>query len=116
MDQGAVLLVNQSAGEVKALPARFIHAFGVPQKMIETQPDTVRALVQALWDAQKLILTSQPQTVDAILKDIPGLERRHVERIVQIYAPAVPASPTISVKAFQDALAFFPATQPHKKL
>lgn len=116
VDQDAVMIVNQSAGEAPKLAVRQIHALVVSRRLASEQRETVTALVRAIVRAQKLIHDDQPAAVAAIRKEFPVLKRRKVETIVKIYEPAIPRSPRVSAEGFQAALDLFPASRPRPDL
>lgn len=113
--QGAVILVNQSVGEVTELSGRLGHALVTTQEYRMNYRDQMLALTRAVHRAQQLIRTDVAATVEALLvSGVPGLERPLLEIIVGIYSPAVPESPEVSVEGVQRAAELFPAhrTQP----
>lgn len=116
VDQDAVLLINQSAGEVPSLWLRQIHALTFAREFTEANPSTVTAMTRAIYRAQLLIHADAAAAVDALLAEFPSKERRHLEAIVRIYAPAVPDSPAVSVDGLKPALSMFPATRQVPKL
>ncbi len=116
VDQDAVMIVNQSAGEAPKLAVRQIHALAVSRRMASEQRETVTALVRAIIRAQKLVHDDQPAAVAAIMREFPILKRRKVETIVKIYEPAIPRSPRVSADGFQAALDLFPASRPKPDL
>jgi ABC-type nitrate/sulfonate/bicarbonate transport system substrate-binding protein len=111
VEQGAVLYVNQSAGEVPLLSGRVIHAMVVTAKLAERRPALVRRLVHAIARAEELVHRDAQKTRQAIARALPDRAPALIERIVTIYAPAVPATPAVSADGVRSALAFFPATK-----
>jgi ABC-type nitrate/sulfonate/bicarbonate transport system substrate-binding protein len=109
VDQDAVMLVNQSAGEVPSLAARQIHALCVSAAFADKSPDVVRRMVRAIARAEKLIRSDPDATVRAVLKSQPRLDEKRVRKIVEIYRPAIPATPAVSVDGLRRALALYPA-------
>ena len=111
------MVVNQSAGEVRA---RRLHAdprLAVRADFAAQKPELVAALVRAVARAEKLIHTDQsapPSTPSA--SALPRLDRKHVEALVDVYEPAVPATPEVSAEALHAALALFPANKVPPKL
>jgi ABC-type nitrate/sulfonate/bicarbonate transport system substrate-binding protein len=116
VQQEAVLVVNQSAGEVPQLATRMIHALVVSDEMVRQRPKTVAKMVSALARAERLIHADGKQTVLALLQAIPSRPKELLEQIVQIYAPAVPETPEISRDGLRSALTLFPATRVAPKL
>jgi NitT/TauT family transport system substrate-binding protein len=111
VEQGAELVVNQSAGEVSALAARQIHALVVTRSFAERYPNTVLRMTRAIARAEELIHKDTAAATLAVLSVFPTLDRTKVERIVRIYAPAVPDTPRVSVLGIPQALAFYPSNK-----
>ena len=111
VEQDAVMLVNQSAGEVAKLAARQIHALAVTHDLARARPDFVAALTRAIHRAEKLIHADAGATVDAVMRALPSLDRKKVETIVAIYAPAVPLTPRVSVDGIDPSLVLYPASR-----
>ena len=110
VEQDAVILVNQSAGEVPELNDRQSHSLVAIRSYISAQRDVVVALTRAIHRAQQLIHTDEAAAVDAILNSgVPDLDRTLVETIVKIYAPAIPATPEVSTEGIAKAHQLFPA-------
>jgi ABC-type nitrate/sulfonate/bicarbonate transport system substrate-binding protein len=110
-DQDAVMLIDQSSGEVPALATRQIHALTVRREFLDSNRATVASLVRAIGRAEVLVHTDPGATVDAVLRALPSLERRHVETLVGIYQAAVPETPRVSTGGLAPALALFPASR-----
>jgi ABC-type nitrate/sulfonate/bicarbonate transport system substrate-binding protein len=111
VEQDAVMLVEQSRGEVPSLATRQIHALAVTRDLADRNRDTVAALVRAVARAEALVHTNPGATVDAIVRELPSTKRALVETIVRIYEPAVPKTPQVSADAIEGALAMFPANK-----
>jgi ABC-type nitrate/sulfonate/bicarbonate transport system substrate-binding protein len=111
VQQEAVVVVNQSAGEVPRLATRMIHALVVSEAMLEKRPSLVAKIVRALARAERLIHADEAATVRALLAAVPTRPRELVATIVHLYAPAVPKTPAIDRAGLRSALALFPATK-----
>jgi NitT/TauT family transport system substrate-binding protein len=109
--QDAVLIINQSAGEVRALTSPLIHALVVTAEFARVQPDAVMRLDRAIDRAEALVRTDPARATTALLKALPAVERSLAERIVAIYQPAMPLTPEVSVDAVRRALTLFPANK-----
>jgi len=110
VEQDAVILVDQSAGEVLELTDRQIHSLVAIRSYISDHRDAMVALTRAIHRAQQLIHMDQAATVDAILNSgIPNLDRTLVETIVSIYSPAIPETPQVSSEGIAKAHELFPA-------
>ncbi len=112
VDDDAVMLVNRSAGEVPTLATRQIHALAFSRALAEASPGTVTSMVRAIYRAERLIHTSSPETVTALLHELPKLNPTQLAKIVEIYTPAIPDAPLVSVDGVMPALALFPAGRP----
>jgi ABC-type nitrate/sulfonate/bicarbonate transport system substrate-binding protein len=110
VDQDAVMLVNQSAGDVPQLATRQIHALAVTRAFRDRRPDLVMAMTRAIYRAQKLVHDDAGKAAAALSHEFPAMDPRHISKIVSIYAPAIPRTPRVSVDGLQPALALFPAT------
>ncbi|MCH8223481.1 MAG: DUF4382 domain-containing protein [Chloroflexi bacterium] len=109
--QGAVMLVNQSAGEVPELGGnRQSHALVSTRAFASDEREVLVGVIRAVQRAQDLAHTDLAATVQAVLDSgIPDLERELVETIVNIYAPALPTSPAVSSEGILRSLELFPA-------
>lgn len=116
LQDDAVVLVDQSRGEVPALANRQIHTLAVRRSLLETQPDLVAHLVHAVARAEQLVHTSQPEVVAALARAMPNKDRRELETIVRIYEPAIPRTPKVSAEDIPPALELFPAGLPKPDL
>jgi ABC-type nitrate/sulfonate/bicarbonate transport system substrate-binding protein len=110
VDQDAVMLVNQSGGDVPSLSTRQIHALVVARKFRDERPDLVMAMVRAVYRAERLVHDDAGAAAAALSREFPKIDPRHVAKIVELYAPAVPATPRVSVEGLRPALLLFPAT------
>ncbi len=110
-DQDAVMLINQSGGEVPQLAMRQIHALVVRDDFLGPQRPTVAALVRALARAETLVHTDLGATEDAVMRALPSMDRRHLHTLLGIYQAAVPLLPRVSVDGLAPALALFPASR-----
>jgi NitT/TauT family transport system substrate-binding protein len=108
VDQGAVVVVDQSGGEVRELTQRQIHVLAVTRALGESKPEVVRALVAAIAQGEALVHANAAAATDAVLRALPSRDRAHVERLVSLYAPAVPPTPRVVASAIRKELAFYP--------
>jgi NitT/TauT family transport system substrate-binding protein len=111
VDQGAEMVVDQSGGEVPGLATRQIHALVAMRAYAVEHAPAVLAMTRAIARAERLVHTDRTAAVAAILKVFPTMNPTKVARIVEIYAPAVPESPRVTVEGIRPALALFPATK-----
>ncbi len=110
LDDGARLLVNQSSGE-SPYGSGQIHAFTVTQSFAAAHPHQVVAACAALARAQTLIRKDPAAAAGAVLAALPGLSPPHVKKALELYAPAVPETPSVSIAGVRGALAMFPANK-----
>ena len=112
VDQGAVMLVNQSAGEVPELANRQYHTLVTTRKYAESSPEILVAMARAIYRAQQLIHADLQATADAILaSELKLQEPQGLETIIAIYEPAIPKTPEVSVEGALRELELFPAHQ-----
>lgn len=111
VQQDAVLLINQSAGEVPELAARQIHALVATRAFVAREPKTLIKLARALLRAAALIHTDQAAATAAVLRAVPGTTPELVRQIVAVYAPAVPRVPAVTAEGVHSSLSFFPASK-----
>jgi NitT/TauT family transport system substrate-binding protein len=109
VEQDAVMLVNQSAGEVPRLASRQIHALWVRERFAQEKPDVVRRLVRAIARAERLVRSDAEATVRAILTAQPGADEKLVRKLVELYRPAIPPTPAVSADGLRTALTLYPA-------
>jgi ABC-type nitrate/sulfonate/bicarbonate transport system substrate-binding protein len=108
LTDGAVLIVNQSAGEVPALTGRQIHVLAATRAFVEHDPQLVGGFVSAIGRAEALIHRHPADAVDAVLRVLPERDRAHVETLLSLYAPAVPSTPRVTADGITRELPFFP--------
>ncbi len=111
VDQDAVVLVNQSAGDVAQLASRQIHALAVTRQYRDGNAPLVAGMTRAIARAERLVHSDPAAVVAALAAEFPKMNRRHIETIVSLYAPAIPDTPVVSVDGLLPALALFPASQ-----
>lgn len=109
VEQDALMLVNQSAGEVPQLASRQIHALCVTEDFANRRPEVVRKLVRAVARAEALVRRDPAAALAATLKVQPEMKPSLVGKLIEIYRPAVPTTPAVSVAGLRGALALFPA-------
>lgn len=107
---GAVLLVNQSSGEVPPLANGQIHALAATRAYLDAHPDVIRKVTRAIANAQALIHRDRAAAVDALVKaGVDAPSRQHLETIVRLYEPAVPRSPDLSAAKLENNARLYPA-------
>ena len=89
----AVLVVNQSAGEVAPVARHVIVAFAARPSMIETQRPVAVGLLRGLLRAARLLRAHPADAVAILARQFPDRDRKELEAIVAIYAPAFPVAP-----------------------
>mgnify|MGYP006271721391 CR=1 FL=1 len=106
----AVLLVDQSSGEVPPLAGGQIHALGATRAYIAAHPDVIAKMTRAIARAQALIRRDRAAAVDALVTaGVQAPSRAHLETIVRLYAPAVPRAPTVSAEGLERNTRLYPA-------
>ena len=109
LKQGAVMIVNQSAGEVPKLTNRQIHTLATTQGFASANPQVLVAMARAVYRAQQLIHTDLRATADAIrASEVRLQEPQGLDTIIAIYEPAIPQTPEVSIEDVLRELEFFP--------
>jgi ABC-type nitrate/sulfonate/bicarbonate transport system substrate-binding protein len=116
VDDGGRLLVHLSNGEAPALAMRQVHALVFARQLAEGSPTTALAMARAIARAQALLHSEQGRAAEALIREFPGREPRHVRTIVELYAPAIPDTPEVTSAGLEPALALFPASRPAPSL
>ena len=111
LKQGAVMIVNQSAGEVPELTNRQIHTLVTTLEYAGSNPQVLAAMTNAVYRAQQLIHSDLQATADAIRSsEVQLREPEGLDTIIAIYEPAIPQTPEVSVEgALRELGSFFPA-------
>ena len=111
LTQGAVMIVNQSGGEVPVLTNRQIHTLVTTQPYADSNPEILVGMARAVFRAQQLIHSDLEATIDAIRSsEVVLQEPNGLETIVAIYEPAIPFSPEVSVElALLELELFYPS-------
>jgi ABC-type nitrate/sulfonate/bicarbonate transport system substrate-binding protein len=110
-NDGAVLLVNQSSGEVARLADRQIHVFAATRQFVDSNPDQVHRLVAAIAAAQQIVHTDQARTFECVRTLFPDRSADQLRIILGLYTPAVPERPDVSQAGLERALELFPANR-----
>ena len=107
---GAVLMVNQSAGEVLPLSKGQIHSMAATRAYADAHPDVLLAVTRAIARAETLLHKDADAAVQALLKaGIPAPSPKHLPTIVGLYRAAVPATPQVSAAAVERNATLYPA-------
>ncbi len=109
VDDGAVMLVHASAGEVASLRSVQIHGVAVTRDFLQGHPEEVQALVGALQRAMDLLHSDRAAALAALLADNPALNAEHARRLLEVYAGAVPDTAEVSVEGTRATLQLGPA-------
>jgi ABC-type nitrate/sulfonate/bicarbonate transport system substrate-binding protein len=107
----AILIADNSAGEVEALAKGQIHALATTRAQARANPALIAAVARAIARAQILIHSDSKTTVDAIIASGAAAQanRQQLEAIVAIYGPAVPRTPQISLSGIARDATLYPA-------
>jgi NitT/TauT family transport system substrate-binding protein len=111
VEQDAVMLVNQSAGEVPSLANRQIHALVAMRAWVDAHGSVAAAMARAIARAMRTLHASEVDAVAALHAELPAMDARRIAAVVHLYEPAVPLTPEISAGAIAPTLALFPATR-----
>jgi NitT/TauT family transport system substrate-binding protein len=107
---GAVMLVNQSGGEVGPLRGGQIHSLGATKEFVAAHPGVITRVTRAIARAQQLLHSDRKAAVDALMAaGIPAPTPKHLETIIDLYRPAVPATPRVSADAVERNARLYPA-------
>jgi iron complex outermembrane recepter protein len=107
---GAVLLVNQSAGEVATLSKGQIHSLGTTRAYADAHPDVVLAVTRAIARAEELLHRDATAAGQALVKaGITPPTPKHLATIIDLYRVAVPATPQVSAAAVERDATLYPA-------
>lgn len=107
---GAMVLVNQSAGEVAPLANGQIHSLGATTAYVAAHPDVIVKVTRAIANAQQLLHRDIAVAIAALNKaGIPSPTPAHLETIVKLYQPAVPKTPAVSAAAVERNATLYPA-------
>ena len=110
VEDGAVLVADNSGGEVAELAQGQVHALAATREAIGANPERIAAVTRAIARAERLIHSDPKASVDAILASgFSKAARPQLEVIAQIYAAAVPAGPKISVTGIERDARLYPA-------
>lgn len=110
LHEHAVVIADTSGGEVSELSDGQIHALTTTREEARDKPAIVAAMTRAIARAEKLIHSDPKATVDAILASgFARADRKQLETITRIYAPAVPRTPKISLTGIVHDATLYPA-------
>lgn len=113
VDQDAVMLVDQSGGEVPTLAGRQIHTLVTARDSADSNPELVVSLARAIYRAQQLIHADLQATAEAIrASDVELQAPQGLETILAIYEPAIPQTPEVSVAGALREVELFPSHLP----
>ncbi len=107
---GAVLMVNQSAGEVSPLSNGEIHSMAAMRVYADAHPDVLLAVTRAIARAESLLHTDADAAAKALVKaGVPTPSAKHLATIIGLYRVAVPATPRVSAAAVERNATLYPA-------
>jgi ABC-type nitrate/sulfonate/bicarbonate transport system substrate-binding protein len=108
----AVMLVNQSAGEVSEMTGGQYHTMLTTRAYADGNQAVIDGLPRAIQRAQDLVHGDIDAAVIALMVSVVVYEdNEFLPTITEIYEPAISATPKISADKFLDELARFPAHQ-----
>jgi NitT/TauT family transport system substrate-binding protein len=107
---GAVLMVNQSSGEVAPLSNGEIHTLAATRAYAEQHPNVLLAVTRAIARAETLLHTDASAAAQALLKaGIPTPSPKHLATVVGLYRAAVPTTPQVSAGKVENDATLYPA-------
>jgi ABC-type nitrate/sulfonate/bicarbonate transport system substrate-binding protein len=107
---GAVLVVNQSAGEIPQLSHGQIHSLATTRAFANEHADLVLAATRAIARAEALIHSDSTAAGEALRKaGVTVPSPRHLTTIIDLYRPAVPVTPHVSAAAIERDADLYPA-------
>ena len=110
VNDGAILIADNSAGEVPALAGGQVHALATTRDAARGKPQIIAAVTRTIGRALTLIHENPKAAVDAIVASgMVTAERPRLEAIVAIYGPAVPRTPAISLPGIERDATLYPA-------
>ena len=113
---GAIVLVEQTRGEVPSLAHRQIHALAVHRELLDTKRHLAVSLARAIAIAETSIHAAPAEAVAALAREHPDRDRKELETIVRLYEPVIPRSPDVRAEDIPPVLALFPAGMPKPDL
>jgi NitT/TauT family transport system substrate-binding protein len=107
---GAMLLVNQSSGEVAPLSQGEIHSMAAMRGYADAHPDVLMAVTRAIARAEHLLHTDADAVAAALVKaGITTPSPKHLATIVSLYRVAVPQTPVVSAALVERNATLYPA-------
>jgi NitT/TauT family transport system substrate-binding protein len=115
VEQGAVLIVDTSGGEVPGLAGGQIHSLGAMEATVRERRELLVKTTRAIAAAQRLAHTDLPATVNALIASgaVGTASHPQIEAIAAIYADAVPRTPRISIPGIRRSAELYPAHPRH---
>jgi hypothetical protein len=91
-----------------------VHALATSATVLAQKPGVIVAVTRAIASAQRLLHSDRDAALAALLKTPAApSDRRLAAAILSVYAPAVPASPRISIPGIVRARELYPAHPRH---
>lgn len=112
----AVLLVDQSGGEVPELSNRQIHALAWRRSSLAARRPEAVAMVRALAKAGRLLRDRNEEAGATLARFLPARNAEEVKLVARLYAPAVPRDLGPRADEIGKSLVFFPEHQPKPDL
>lgn len=106
----ALMVVNQSSGEVPPLANGQVHALGATKAYIAAHPDVIAKVTRAIARAQQMIHHDSAATIAALRNaGIESPSAKHLETILNLYRPAIPQTPRVSAALVEKNSSLYPA-------
>jgi NitT/TauT family transport system substrate-binding protein len=111
VQNGAVLVADNSSGEVPELSNGQVHALATTREAARAHPQLIAGVTRAIARALNLIHADPKSAVDALIASGHARAelRPQLEAIVAIYGSAVPRTPEISLSGIARDAALYPA-------
>jgi NitT/TauT family transport system substrate-binding protein len=110
VNAGAVLMVNQSGGEVGPLSKGEIHSMAATRDYADRHLEVLLAVTRAIARAETLLHKDADAAVQALIKaGITVPSPKHLATIVDLYRAAVPTTPRVSAAAVERDATLYPA-------
>ena len=107
VDDLGVLAVHASRGDIPPTAVAQVHAAVVSRELASKAPEAVGALAGALALSMEALRDADPRAAEALAAwGFPGLNRVHLERMLEVYRPAIPPSPLVTPAGLRQADAF----------
>jgi ABC-type nitrate/sulfonate/bicarbonate transport system substrate-binding protein len=106
LDGDSVMVIDAAAGDVPAFSERMVEAL-VVNEVYAKEPGRLAALSRAVGKAERLLRNDRGAAEAAVLRALPGTDRRLLSYLISLYAPAIPPSPHVEPRLIAREQQFF---------